>query len=502
MAVIKMNKVINKLYTPLVSFLIFQAVLLLGFKEKSLVFILSLSFLAFLVFKNVKVALADLKKLLTQNNYYCFFTIFLILRFFQIYIEYRSFEFSAFDTGIYANQLWNFIQNGSYYSDILNQPGLSNHFTPILILFAPLMKIWPSFLLLPIIKTIAWFISAILLLKITEHILGKDNQLKYIPAFLWLVHRYTNKLLDFEFQVSSLSLPIIFLVFYWILKNNFKLIFIPLILLLGFKENLALIWIVSGIYIFTYSQRRILGAWLVSLGMIFLYVFPHYVIPSFAHDIAYPHSIKLGPFAHLGLKIKLIFNALLSVAFLPLLVPKTFLFLLPAFATALLSNQKEMLNFSYHYQDIALPILFICFIYGLKVFQNYTFTYKNKFCAIIIIFMLGFHNYYPTRSILKFWPTNTKDQIYRELEQAKSIIPSHSTLCTLDSLGAYFYQYKVKIIKDLNFLQADKCQYVILSSELKLWPIENNFQQIKIKLAPFAIRGNELTQLALYKLTE
>src|SRR5688572_11155156 len=120
----------------------------------------------------------------------------------------------AFDTGIYANILWNLSNGRGFYSTILGKSHLGEHFSPILVIFSPLaVFINPTFVLMAA-QGLCVGATMFLLWAIAHDVL---RDVKELPrrliaggvAALFVVYRPATAATWFEFHPSTLGMPLI-----------------------------------------------------------------------------------------------------------------------------------------------------------------------------------------------------------------------------------------------------------------------------------------------------
>ena len=149
------------------------------------------------------------------------------------------------------------------------------------------------------------------------------------------------------------------------------------------------------------------------------------------NDGSYPSHIgRFGPFSLITQKIFLVTVSLISVGFLPLLVPKSLLYILPAFGIALVSKAPNMLTFNNHYQDIPLTILFIGVIYGIESLstgKSWLFKINKKYlehiAAIAFVVIIFSNPRCPTLIFKNYWPDPDEILLFHEIQRYKKIAP-------------------------------------------------------------------------------
>src|SRR5262249_10223 len=59
-------------------------------------------------------------------------------------LQYYGFKIDDLDNGIYSNLVWNLVNGNWFYSGVLNRNHLGEHFSPIIVVFAPFFIVHPS----------------------------------------------------------------------------------------------------------------------------------------------------------------------------------------------------------------------------------------------------------------------------------------------------------------------------------------------------------------------
>ena len=344
-------------------------------------------------------------------------------------VEFYSFGFNNFDTGIYANGVSNFIRSGKYYSSILGMPALGEHFTPNLLLFSPLLILKDSFLWFPLAKVIAFGACIPILFCLGREILGRGSPLIWTAPGLWVIHKYIFKLMAAEFQPSTLAMPFILGVFLLAIKGRWKLVYTFLLLLCGFKEHLPLVFISLGTFLCVENREKARGIGIIVSGIVIGILIYGVIMPAFANGIPNSHSHRFGPFDLTGAKFSLLLTCFFSFAFIPILPLRNLLWILPSFGLALITKDPLMVTTGFHYQDIPLTVMFVGLIYGLKYLRETQWQKERSkaakfiFASLILIAVFLFHNRSPSQLILKNWPSNTQRNLISQIAAKQSEIP-------------------------------------------------------------------------------
>ena len=403
-----------------------------------------------------------------------------------IFLDYYSIGYSNFDTGIYANQVSIFNQTGEYYSSILAMPALGEHFTPNLLLFSPLLSILNSFLWFPILKLISFLVCPFILLHFGKNVLGTNTPLVYLAPILFCFHRYLQSTLAMEFQPSGLALPFILMAFVFAYRNQILALTGTLIFLLGFKEHLPLIWVSVGLYLSFQLRKPRDGFVISSLGIIAGIIIYTVIMPYFANGLPNSHGSRFEPLALWDSKLLLIFKALLSVGFVPLFAYKTLPALIAAFGIALISNDPLMVTFGYHYQDIGLAVLFVCFIHGIdKIRRLQLSTVLIIGLCILSMGVNAFQFVHPTYISMQKLPSEAQLESVAKLEKLRNSLDRTKELWTLNSIGPYFFDFqKLRPIihAEPPFLKDANAQ-VLIPESVDTWPLRaEEIETLKSKI--------------------
>ncbi|HQH27038.1 MAG TPA: DUF2079 domain-containing protein [Oligoflexia bacterium] len=389
--------------------------------------------------------LLHLQRALEKKFFWPFFGLIALLWAGVFSLKYFSLGYHTFDTGIYAQMLAYFAEHGVYFSTFSRKHALSDHFTPNLLLLAPLFRWHPAFGWLIVFKAAAFLACPLLLLSFGRRFLGSASKLAYLCPIMMLVHPFLAQLVFFEFQPSTLAMPFILLSFFYAAADRLLLAAAVLVFAAGFKENLPLIWVAVGCYLMLEKRRFITGAAFIAGGAAAGYVLNYCVIPYFNQGAPSPHSELLEPRSHLLEKGQLIVLAFSSVGFLPLLAPRIALAVLPAFGTALLSRVPVMFTFGYQYQDLPLAALFAASLLALGKYhegRSWLNAVRTKYRELFICVGIAGAIFCFRGSVAVFlcesWPTKRELKLHREVAAYAVAAPKDKDIWAVERLSVFF----------------------------------------------------------------
>jgi uncharacterized membrane protein len=406
-------------------------------------------------------------------------------------VEWYAFEFANFDTGIFANNIANWRQTGRYYSSILNMHACADHFTPLLLLFSPLLSAWNSFLWLPIAKVAAWAWSIYLLCALSRDVLGVSSQFRYFVPAIYLLNQYIANSMLMEFQPSSLAIPFVILAFRLAYHERFALLLAVLIGILGFKEHLGVVWISIGLFVILEKRKIALGSSMIALGTIEgLFVYS-WLMPLLAKGVVH-HDSRIGPFVGVPRKITLLLKATVSFAGLPLFARYGILYALPGFVLVLMGRETSMQSFDHHYHDLGFALLACSSILGLRTLGRRSHivglsipTVANALVLIVLAQAIRF----PTFSIRREWPSREMVAMHNDLGTIRSYITtsSPSEVWALDHIGPYLFdQPNLRSISKPTLpppVPGQSRRIVIISPAVKSYPLwRREYDQLRTHL--------------------
>ena len=387
--------------------------------------------------------------LFNRRNVLLFFLVQLVGWALLIPVEYYAFEFSNFDTGIFANQVLLWKETGEYYTSVLGMHAFADHFTPNLLAFAPLYSLWNSFLWMPIVKVVAWAWSVYLLIGFSIDVLGKDSRYRYFVPGIYLLNQFVANTMLMEFQPSSLAMPFIILAFRLAYQQKLGLLLVVLVTLLGFKEHLGVVWISVGLFLALERQRPLLGCMLITIGAAEGLLVYQWLMPLFS-SAAIHHDSRIAPLVAVGKKLGLMAQAVLSFGALPALTRYGLLYALPGFVLVLMGGDSVMIGFKHHYHDAGFALLACSSVLGLRYLKKLATSRSAAAKAVssaIVVIVLAQGVRFPTYFIRREWPSSAQIALHQELETAKEVIKRYAPheIWTLDHLGPYLFdQHNLK----------------------------------------------------------
>jgi uncharacterized membrane protein len=294
-------------------------------------------------------------------------------------LKHASFHTRAFDEGKFDQAIWNTLRGRFLFTSMQNYCILGNHFSPYMALLSPVFVIWSDTRALYLIQTIGLAIAGLLLYKII-HLRRPALAPWFLLAF------YLNPALHevalVEFRRVTLAVPFLALALYALFTRKRWLMTIGLAFALLCKENIALIVVMTGLYLILFQSDWRWGVPLVIVGAAWAIVITLWVIPVFTpgESSLYPQLYYFGlsgdsyqeiirnaltdPWIFLRRMfdpagLQAIWRILLPVGLvLPFLAPDWLVVVVPSVSYMLMSTAQGMHRLEDWYMASVLPGLF------------------------------------------------------------------------------------------------------------------------------------------------
>ncbi len=330
--------------------------------------------------------------------YVVIFTALAILRYLTFHAGYLGVR-TAWDLGQYGQLLWNSLNGrllqGTFVRDADSFLGKS--FTPILLAFVPLYAVWANPIVLLLVQTIGLGVSALPIYWFARERLGRG--LALVVSLAYLLSPALENIGLTEFHEIALAPPLLAYATFFLLRRHHKGFLVCLGLALLVKEEIALIAIMFGIYIFFFQRRRGLGLAVAAFGAIWIVLLLQYLIPYF-RGAAYGGTFYyfgegvIGGggtrYGYLGRsipeilttiftkpgfvlqhvlipeKIEYVLHLLTPLMFLPLIGFEVLTLTLPTFGYSLLSTYGLQYSIRSYYFAPLLPFLFFATVIALQ----------------------------------------------------------------------------------------------------------------------------------------
>jgi uncharacterized membrane protein len=200
-----------------------------------------------------------------------------LLGWFLAFRQHAAFHTHLFDTGYYTQVLWN-TAHGRWFANSLKYPTfLADHFSPILLLLAPLFWLSPTSYPLQFTKIVALGTPILPLYWLLR---PKHPALAPLLVLAYVLNPLLHQTALEEFHEIMLAAPLLGLAGYAARREDTRLLLLSLGLLLLVREDMGVYVGLFGLYwLCCYPYRRWLGVAIMLVGMGWLAVMALLVLP-------------------------------------------------------------------------------------------------------------------------------------------------------------------------------------------------------------------------------
>ena len=299
----------------------------------------------------------------------------------------HAFETGRFDLGNMVQAVWSTAHGHPLRVTGLHGKQISRlaaHVDPILVLFAPLWRIWPSPDMLLVAQAVAVAAGAFPVFALArKHLSSERAALGF--AFVYLLLPAVEWLTLNEFHPVALACPLLLFAFRYLDDDRLVPFAVFALLAAAAKEEVALVVAGFGVWYGIARRRQEAGAAVVAAGAAWFAVAVGVVVPHFNHGstssfysryrdvggspggvlrtaVTHPGRLLGKAFDERGLRY--LADLAVPLAGLFLLAPLLLVAALPELALNLLSDTKTQQSIHFHYTAGLIPPLVVASVLG------------------------------------------------------------------------------------------------------------------------------------------
>ncbi|MGD9781042.1 MAG: DUF2079 domain-containing protein [Kiritimatiellia bacterium] len=297
--------------------------------------------------------------------------------------KHAALESHGSDLGIFVNLFWNLTHGNGWYNGMLERNFMGEHFSPLLILIAPLYRFWPAPECLLVVQSAALAVGAWPIYQLARFRLGHGAGL--VAMYAYFVYPPLLGTALHDFHEVALAVPLLGFAIWWLSQGRIGLSVLALAAAVLCKEELALTAATFGIYLAIVRRDWKTGGALFAAGLAVFLLLVGAVLPAFRGG-PLPFADRYSQFSG-GLgeilaqakqdpawlwaacwsaaKGRYLLDLLRPLGFLPLLAPLECLPALPTLARNLLSNHQPQFEIYFHYPAPLIPFFFAAAVAGI-----------------------------------------------------------------------------------------------------------------------------------------
>ncbi len=324
-----------------------------------------------------------------------------------------SLHSEAADLGIFTQEIYKYAHFQGIFNTIKGQNIFADHFSPFLMLLAPLWWLWPSASMLLVVQAVALSFGAWVVYYIAIKMLN-DRLIAWCLAVAFVLAPSIQAPVAADFHEIIFVPAALLLLFYFQQRQKWLGYWIIFALALLIKENVATYLIAWSLF-YGFTSHRWKQAWIgIGVSAVYFLIVLKGVIPHYTAGAAYQY-LNMGPLGstpgeiiknslihpqllvhqffhfdtaqHPGfapdLKIFTQVSLLAVFGFLPILAPLALIFAAPMLIEQFLLDFPYHWGLTFHYSTPITVVLVIATLFGLARFGS-----NRKLQQILAVFIL------------------------------------------------------------------------------------------------------------------
>jgi uncharacterized membrane protein len=401
--------------------------------------------------------------------------------------QHNGFRTNALDLAKFDQMIWNAAQGRPPYSTITRQSAVQGHFSPGLALYAPLYWVWSDIRLLFIVQSLCLGGAGFLIYWFFREDAPWLGLAVYAAYSLHPALHQVN-LVEFR-RVTAAVLAASFSI-YQMLKRRYRWMVLALVAALLCKENMALLAMGLGAYVWLIHRTPRTGLPTVALGLAWVVLVPLIAVPAFGgtyratgnylsylgdspKDMVFTflrNPAVLLEYAGRAERWEAVFELSWPAAFLFLLAPELSALIVPFLSYLLISSSKTMGQLGAWYPSAILPILY--WAVGLGTSRLRGRWRRGALAALLIAGSAGYASLSDLRPEL--WPHLDRFEVtehHRQAETALQRIPTTAAIAVQDPIVPHL-SHRERIYLFPWFPDETPPEYIVLDREMKTYPVK------------------------------
>jgi uncharacterized membrane protein len=280
-------------------------------------------------------------------------------------LNHRRLRTTGYDLGIFEQAVRSYASGGPGLLPLKGPdfPQLGDHFAPVLVLIAPLYRVFPSPLTLLVVQALLLAVAAVPIMSLAYRRLGIFAAMTAGAGYglSWGIAQTVG----FDFHEVCFAVPLLAFSLVALAERRLRAAAFWALPLLLVKEDLGLTVAMIGLLVVAFGARRP-GAGLVVGGVLGTALAMGVIVPALSPNDGYAYTATVGSGLWLqGMEIKLLtVLALLAPTAGFALRSPLMLVAVPTLVWRFASGNPNYWGTDYHYSAVLMPIMMVAFVDG------------------------------------------------------------------------------------------------------------------------------------------
>jgi uncharacterized membrane protein len=197
-----------------------------------------------------------------------------------VWARHVHFNTYDYDLGLNSQASW-LLANGRGFMTTRGMQVFGHHFSPGYLLFAPAYWLGAGAQFLGVVNTAAITLGAVPLYALGRHHL-KSDWFGLGIATAYLFHFLPQWLIWESFHPENIAMPALFAAFYFATTRRWRWYWVAVVFALLWKEDVALVVVMLGIFVFFFFKNRRVGALTFAAGATWFLIATKLIQPYFS----------------------------------------------------------------------------------------------------------------------------------------------------------------------------------------------------------------------------
>ncbi|HID61220.1 MAG TPA: DUF2079 domain-containing protein [Anaerolineae bacterium] len=432
-----------------------------------------------------------------RNAYYGLLIIMIVYAAFFIACNlqgHAAFQTAGFDLGNYDQAMWNTLHGKPLAMTTVQSISSrwAAHFEPILLLLVPIYAVFNSPQTLLIWQTVIVALGAVpIFLLACRNLAGNLTGLVF--AIVYLLFPALQAAITFDFHAVAMASTFLSFALWFLATRRYRLLAVMTLLAMSCKEEISLLVLMMGIYVWLVQRQRRWGAAIIAAGALWFALVNLVIIPATSptgeNIQLYRYSrwgddmgqiianLLLHPFSSLeimfsGDRLRYWLRATMPVAFTALLDPFTLLMAVPTMAINTLSSFPPNYQLDrFHYSITIVPFVAVASINGLRHLIDFAKPHlhyaspiflRNVLMVMVLSATLAYQVQFGYAPLGRYfaWPQPSPRRSL--IETFLAMIPAEASVSAQNNLVAHLSQREQIYIYPKIAHDGHQAEYILL----------------------------------------
>jgi len=300
--------------------------------------------------------------------------------------RHHSFTTSTYDLGIEASVAWNTAHGRWFYDSTREINYLGDHFSPVYLLFAPIVWFVQPAIALLLIPSIA-IACSLPPLALLAYRYCHSKIIVMLILIVFLCCPYLTYVNTYDFHPSALAIPLLLWIMYFFESKRWLFFTAGVILCFLLKEDIPFAIAGIGLYYILQGRQKLLSLSLIVISAAVFLGITMKIMPAFNDDFhghleryshfgpiltdilkntVFNHGKTIEIFSQDSRRLTTVFQVFKASGFFLFFAPAAVVAVMPSLLMHIMSNYPPQICLSHHYSASIIPFIFLGICAGIR----------------------------------------------------------------------------------------------------------------------------------------